>query len=34
MYEAIEIFEEKGLTLKEVMLSCLFSYYESRFLYK
>lgn len=34
MYETIDIFDEKGLTLKEVLLSCLFSYYEKRFLYK
>ena len=34
MYETVEIFDEEGLTLKEVLLSCLFSYYEKRFLFK
>ncbi len=34
MYEVVEFFdEENGLTLDEVLKSCIVSYYEKRYVY-
>jgi len=34
MYETEEFFDNNGSSFKEILLTCLFSYYEKRFLYK
>lgn len=34
MYEAVCIFNEEGTDIKEVLKTCIFSYYEKRFVYK
>ena len=34
MYEVEEFFEEEGLSLMEVLKSCIFTYYEKRYLLK
>lgn len=34
MYETVCVFNEKGPDVKEVLKSCIFSYYEKRFVYK
>lgn len=33
MYETIEIFKDEGVSLEEILLSCLFNYYEERYIY-
>lgn len=33
MYETIEVFDCEGLSLEQVLKSCIFLYYETRFLY-
>lgn len=33
MYEIEEFFDNNGLDLKEVLKSCIFSYYEKRFVF-
>lgn len=34
MYETICIFNEGGTDVKDVLKSCIYSYYEKRFIYK
>lgn len=33
MYEVEEYFDENGLSLMEVLKSCIFTYYEKRFVF-